>query len=247
MRTFHPGKLIWVTLLWWFTALALPAPAALIIDGITEPVFDVTLSLPVPGIIAAEHFREGDFVQTNAVILELDSRLESLDVERYELAMDNKKQDWESTKKVFEKTASVSRDELLKKESEYRIAQVEREIAVEQLARRKLTTPRDGVITEIRLHVGESCAAYQPVARVVDTRHCFFVCNAEAKAAKSVQLGQAVDLEFLDATAPIKLQGKIVFVSPVVDGASGLGRIKAIFDNMDSSIKPGMAGRMILH
>ena len=37
-----------------------PQPA----EGITEPITDVTLSFPDPGIIAAQHFKEGDFVDT---------------------------------------------------------------------------------------------------------------------------------------------------------------------------------------
>src|ERR1017187_4512541 len=58
-----------------------PAPAAESISckGVTEPVFDVTLSLPVAGIITTLRFKEGDFVQTNDVILELDHRLEEIE------------------------------------------------------------------------------------------------------------------------------------------------------------------------
>jgi multidrug resistance efflux pump len=127
--------------------------------GITEAVFDVTLSLPVPGIITTLKVREGDLVQTNDVLLALDSRLEEIEVDRRKCIMENRKTDWESTRTVFDKSSSVSRDELLKREAEYKVAAAEYEEAEEQLRRRRLLAPGRGGITEIKLRVGEGCAA----------------------------------------------------------------------------------------
>ncbi|HWF19799.1 MAG TPA: efflux RND transporter periplasmic adaptor subunit [Verrucomicrobiae bacterium] len=214
-------------------------------EGITEPVFDVTLSMAVPGIMTVQRFKEGQFVQTNDVILELDSQLEELEVERRRLVMENRKADADSTKMVFDKTASVSRDELLKKEADYEVALAEYKIAVQELQRRKLIAPGAGVITEISLHVGEACSPYTPVARLVDTRQCYFISNIEAKAAAGLKTGEMVQLEIDDLKNPIKLGAKIVFVSPVVDSASGLQKIKAIFDNADGKVRPGVTGRML--
>jgi RND family efflux transporter MFP subunit len=213
-------------------------------NGVTEPVFDVALSLPVPGIITAQKFKEGDVVQTNDVILELDNRLEELDLDRRRLVMENRKADWEGTKTVFDKTGSISRDELLRKEADYKVAIAEYEISAEQLRRRHLLAPRSGVITELNLRVGEACTAYQPVVRVVDTRQCYFISNLEAKSATHLKTGQTVALEIEDENAPIKVRGKIVFVSPVVDSASGLQKIKVVFDNTDGKVRPGLAGKM---
>lgn len=213
-------------------------------EGITEPVFDVTLSMAVPGIMAVQHFKEGQFVETNDVILELDSQLESLEVERRRLVMENRKADAESTKLVFDKTASVSKDELLKKQADYEVALAEYKIAEEQLNRRKLFAPGAGVITDIHLRVGESCSPYQPIARLVDTRRCYFISNVEAKAASNLKTGETVQVEIDDLKSPVKVPAKIVFVSPVVDSASGLQKIKAVFDNADGKIRPGVTGKM---
>ena len=224
-----------------------PAPAAEPISckGVTEPVFDVTLSLPVAGIITTLRFKEGDFVQTNDVILELDHRLEEIEVDRRKCIMENHKADWESTRTVFDKSSSVSRDELLKKETDFKVALAEYEEAREQLRRRSLIAPGAGVITEIKLHEGEACAAYEPVVRVADTRKCYFVTNLEAGDPVRLKTGQKVVIEIENAAAPIKVNGEIVFVSPVVDSASGLQRIKAVFDNADGKVRPGLTGRVL--
>ena len=78
----------------------------------------------MPGIITLQHFKEGAFVTSNQVILELDKRLEELEVARRKLVVENRKQDWASTKAVFDKTRSV-RTTWDKKELEYQVAAVE--------------------------------------------------------------------------------------------------------------------------
>jgi membrane fusion protein (multidrug efflux system) len=222
-------------------AAELPARA-----GITEPVFDVTLSLPVPGIITALKVKEGDLVQTNDLLLELDKRLEELEVARRKCTADNHKVDWESTRTVFEKSSSVSKDELLKKETDYLVSQAEYEQAREQLRRRILLAPGTGYITEIKLHEGEACAPYEAVIRLVDTRKCYFVSNLEAGDPTDLKPGQKLTIEIENPGAPLKVEGEIVFVSPVVDAASGLQRIKLRFDNTDGRVRPGLAGKVLL-
>jgi RND family efflux transporter MFP subunit len=229
-------------------SLARPLPAAdkKACAGITEPVFDVSLSMAVPGIVASRRVKEGDFVRAGDVILELDQRLEELEVDRRRAVVDNRKADWESTKTVFEKSSSVSRDELLKKEADYKVAETEYQMAVEQLRRRELIAPGAGVITELHVRAGEACTAYQPIVRLVDTRRCFFISDIDANLSAGLKTGQTVELEIDDAGTPVKVSGSIVFLSPVVDSASGLQKVKVVFDNTDGQVRPGLAGKLLL-
>jgi len=215
-------------------------------SGITEPVLDVTLSTPVPGIVSIRKFKEGDLIKEGEILLELDKRLEQLETERRRLVRDQKKTDYEGTARLYKSTGGVSKEELEKKEVEYRVAAVEHDMAAEGLRRRQLISPLTGTIAEIRLEVGEACEEYQPLARVVDTRRCYFITNIEEKHAAKLTVGQTAMLELDSGTGVIALQGKIDFVSPVVDPASGLQRIKVLFENADGRVQPGVAGRMTL-
>src|SRR3989442_11148475 len=67
------------------TSLASDLPA---VSGITEPFLDVALSASVPGIVTVRQFKEGAFVKEGQVILELDKRLEELEVERRKLVVE---------------------------------------------------------------------------------------------------------------------------------------------------------------
>lgn len=210
--------------------------------GIVEPFLDVTLSAPVPGILTRREFEEGMEVKEGSVLLELDSNLEQLEVERRRIVRDQKRADFEATQKLFSATKGVSKEEVEKKEAEYRVASVEGEMAAEQLRRRQVLAPHAGVITEIMLEVGEACQAYEPLIRVVDTRRCYLVTNVEARQGSRLKAGQKLTLEIDLGEGKTTVPGTIVFLSPLVDAASGLQKVKIIFENKDGKVRPGLTG-----
>lgn len=213
--------------------------------GITEAICDVTLSASVPGIVSAWKFKEGDFVKENEAILDLDKNLEELEATRRKLVMDNRSTEWEALQLLAKKgSISVKKEELDKAQTDYRIAVAEHEMAVEQLHKRSITAPCSGFITEITRHVGESCQPYQPLIRVVDTRKCYFISNVEARPAERLKMDQTVKLEIEAGASAVVLEGKVVFLSPVVDPASGLRKVKVLFDNAAGKVHPGIAGKM---
>jgi RND family efflux transporter MFP subunit len=216
------------------------------VNGITEAINDVTLSAPAAGIISNRPFKEGDAVKTGETIVELDKKIEELEVNRRKYVLDLKKTDMDTSKKIFEKTISISREEMDKKVTEYSVAEAEHALAQEQLQRRLVVAPFDGTIAVLALQVGESCQAQQALVRLVDTRKCFFICNIEAKTGYGLKLGQTVKLEVEAGEKPVNFDGTVSFVSPVVDPASGLMRVKVVFDNPEGKIRPGAAGRLLL-
>ena len=215
---------------------------ALEVSGITEPYMDVTLGLSDAGIIHNQFFKEGDVVKKGDVILELDKNLETLEVTRRKAVMDQNKMVYDSTRELAETTKSVSKEDLTKAEAEYQVSAAEYDIAVQQLAQRQLGAPFSGAITEVLLKPGAAVAPYQPLVRLVDTSRCYFVGHVGGVAAAGLRLDEPVKIE-LDGGQTIA--GKICFISPVVDAASGLARIKAIFDNSTGEIRPGLAARMV--
>lgn len=222
------------------------AEAALIVAGITESLQEVALSSSVAGIITGERYKEGDLVKAGSPLVELDRKIEELEVTRRKLIADLRKSDFEGTEKLYKNTKGTSKEELEKKETEYRVAVVEHETAVEEVRKRYIVAPFDGHITEIILRPGESCQPYQPVVRMVDARQCYFISNIDAKIAATLTTNQTVRLEVETGAAPAKVEGKVSFLSPIADPASGLVKIKVLFPNLDGRIRPGLSGVMLL-
>lgn len=213
------------------------------VDGITKPYHDVTLGLADPGIIQRQFFVEGDAAKKGQVILELDTKLEELEVTRRKAVMEQDKTVLDSTQELFQTTKSVSKEDLSKAKAEYDVAKAEYNIAVQQLADRRLVAPFDGHITKILLHPGAACAPYQPLVRLVDASRCYFVGHIDGVAVSSLRLHQPVTIKVVGGQT---VSGKICFISPVVDAASGLARVKVLFDNPDGKIRPGLAATMVV-
>lgn len=223
--------------------LAARAAEPLVISGITEPFMDVSLGASVAGILHTEKFKEGDGVKQGEVILELDKELEEYEVQRRKAVMDQNKLELDSTRALVQTTKAVSKEELAKKEAHYKVSAAEYETAVEQLAHRQVVAPFSGVIADVLLRPGAACAPYQPLVRLVDTGRCYFVGQVEGRLASQLKVGQEVKLS-VDGTSSTVV-AKVSFLSPVVDPASGLAKVKALFDNADSKVRPGLAARLI--
>ena len=208
------------------------------VQGITEPFLDVTLSSPVAGMIHAEPFKEGDAVKKGDVLLEMDKQLEELEVTRRKEVMVRAKTSMESTGVLFQTSKAVSKDELLKQTVEYNVAAADYQIASEQLARRRIVAPFPGSITQVFQHIGAGFEPRQPLVRVVDTTRFYFVGSLDGRIVSKLTLRQPVTVEVAGVPAP--LSGTICFISPVVDAASGLAVVKAIFDNGEGRVRPGL-------
>ena len=217
------------------------------VSGITEAIMDITMSTPVSGIVSLRRFEEGADVKKGEIMIELDRKLEQLEAQRKKHALELAQTELDRMKSLAQKNAiSVSREELDKKQAEFNVASVEHELANEQIQRRLIAAPVDGQIAQIFKQIGESCEAQQPLVRVVDTRRCYFIANLDAKVGARQKVGARVKVEIDSGNGVVALDGVISYLAPVVDPASGLLKIKAVFENPDGKVRPGVAGRMLL-
>ena len=228
-----------------------PRPATLAgefeTQGLTEAFLDATLSPPVAGILGKHFFKEGDAVEAGQVILELDKRMEELEVARRQTVLENSSEVLRRTEELATRTRSVAKEELDKHRAENRIAQAELDLAQEQLRRRQVIAPFPGVIADLfGLDPGEGCQPQSPIARLVDTRRCWLVLNLEARRAHTLEVGQRLSLRLESEIGARNVEAEVRFISPVADPASGLVRVKAVFDNAEARIPAGITAMVRL-
>ncbi len=262
-------SLVFSTALLFLAATAVPAATPV---GLVAPISEETLAATVVGKIALIHVREGATVQAGDLLLELEKVQEELEVERRRLVYENETEltlaaqraevleaEWRATARLRETSRSVSQDELNRKELEFRTAaaehaqlkvrkqleRIELDLAREALARRQLRAPGPGVVTEIFLSVGEVADARQPLVRTVNPQQCEWTANAEAAGVAGLTLGQTVGLRCESTAGPVTVSGEITYIAPVLDAASGLRRIKVVFDNRDGRVTPGVSATLV--
>ena len=102
------------------------------------------------------------------------------------------------------------------------------------------------MLAKIHPEIGESCRPHQPLFRVVDVSQCYLVANLEAATVRVLAVAKEVALELQTGRTPTRCTGKVQFISPVVDSASGLQEVKIVFDNAAGSVYPGIPGALIL-
>ncbi len=149
------------------------------------------------------------------------------------------------TQQLFKATKSVSKEELEEKQALHDVAKAEHDLAVEQLRLREIAAPFAGQINNLfDLEVGESIQIQDPLVQLVDTSQCQFVGHVDAILSGGLGAGIDVVVEIPTAAEKIVVQAKVSFVSPIADPASGLLRVRAVFDNPDGNIRPGLAATM---
>lgn len=248
----------------------LPARAQSQVVGVTQAVKETRLSMTNGGRVEGLLVREGQRVRAGQVLLHLDRNAEELEVRRRRLLVNDGSrlaelrdkeqvlsQQVELLRPLLE-SGGVSRKQLEDEEMALgavraeRMAQevgkqreqVELDQAIEAYERRHLRSPIAGMVTKIIPRVGESLSANDPVVHVVDVRRVRFLGTLPAQQGAKVKVGQMVSLRLgLEADA-ISRTARVVFVSPVVDTASGLVEFIAEFDNPDGVVRPGLTGRV---
>ena len=241
-----------------------------VVQGITQAQRDLKLGLPVAGRVEGLFVREGDRVKVGQLMLHLDRTLEELEVRRRQLQLrdDSRLVELRARERVLSEqvanlrplveAGSAPRKQLEDEElalgavaGERRALeaakqreQVELELAMETFERRHLRAPIDGVVTKIVHRPGESVAPNEVTMHLVDVGKVRFLGTMSWQAAPRLRPGAPVALRIGAEEGGRARQGRVVFVAPVADPASGLVEVIAEFDNADGSLRPGVSARI---
>lgn len=264
-------KLIACLCLSWFGQYA--AAEDLLMTGVIRPLNDVELSFSVDGIIDELFIAEGDSASKGQALLKLEDTLQSLDVERRRLAKDDDSElqasylNLQELKQLYDRkqqlksiSRSVSDTELNRLQIQLNTGKAEHEraeaaekreaielsIAENVLSLYTLKAPFDGQLVEVVPRVGEWVKLGTPVLRFVDVTTCYLELDVELEVAVKLSKQQQVPLTVHQAPKPFSHSGIVEFISPVVDAASGLVRVKITMDNQDQRIKPGVTAALNL-
>jgi len=253
------------------TTAATPVADALSVRGITRCAADLGLGLSVAGRIAEVKVREGQVVRPGDVLMRLDQAAEQLDVERRRvqwqgtaevtLAQARKataEAQLGAARRVYKESQGISREELDNRElvmtnavSEVERLKTSKEMerldyltAKENLDRRTLHAPSPGIVTRLVKLNGESVQAHETALRLCDLSSIQFVVNVPSQASERLKQGTTVSLQV--GQPPVPTRGRLTFVSPVVDAASGLREVKIDLIQPGPQVRPGVPASLEL-
>lgn len=237
--------------------------------GFTRSFSEVHISCQVSSYVNKIYFKEGDRVKKNEILIQLDSMDSRLESERKKLIYNSYanlnsakvkekilSKQVKSAYRLFSHTGSISRQEYQQKLLEYELAVGERKILEEAKRREKIEyksaiqlvhkhtirSTIDGVITNIVLDTGELCDSNSQIATVSDPRKGLFIINVEGFLGENIRKNQKMTISL--GENKVRVLGKVIYVAPILDAASGLKEIKIEFDNSKLNILPGVSGTL---
>ena len=245
------------------------AAAAASFTGLVHPIKDVTLSAGVSGIVQSRLVQPGQRVQRGQGVIALDDQTQVLEVARRKAILDDGSELASSrqrvrilaelfdvAKSVYERTGSVSKDEVLRLEAELtasrgRVEQleaqkkrekIEYEAAEQERRLRHYAAPIAGTVARMFPEVGEWVKPGDPLLQLVDVSTGVLQLTVPLTEARSLRAGQALAIRFETHLGEAPTPGRVDFVSPVADPASGLVVVRVHFANANLRIRPGVKG-----
>ena len=149
---------------------------------------------------------------------------------------------YETSRKRLEDLQGFARDQELKAAAAQRDAARGRlESAQAQFGYSRITSPIDGVVTDLPLYAGEMPASGQPIVTVMDLSQV--IARTHVSPAEAAELKVGADANVIGAGgAPIP--GKVTQISPALDAANTTVEVWVQADNKDGALRPGTSLRV---
>jgi RND family efflux transporter MFP subunit len=188
------------------------------------------------GRVRAIQVEEGDWVEKNQVLAELENDREKIQLRKAELTLADKQ-------RLMERSARMQAEELISQqeyddvESAYKLAEAERDLARIALEETRIRAPFSGRITDRKVVLGQQVALSAPVFTLGDFTPLRVRVNLPENVARKIDSGQRVLISPEAADKP--LEAIVERVSPVVDPTTSTVRLTLLLDDAQASARVG--------
>ncbi|MCZ2498822.1 efflux RND transporter periplasmic adaptor subunit [Xylophilus sp. Kf1] len=237
--------------------------------GLVHARHDLMLSVGVPGVVSRVAVTVGQRVEARAPLLFIDERIQGSEIQRRRVLLEDQSEVrateerirtleplFEDTRKLLNARGAVSRDEVARLELELvtaraRLSQlraqkvrerVELTSAEQERDTRRLIAPVAGVVTRVDTDIGEWAKPGDALIQLVDADVCYLRLNLPPTAALPLKLNTELAMRFEASTNVQPVKGRVSYIAPVIDSASGLVEVRLTFANPKGAVPPGIKG-----
>lgn len=208
------------------------------VDGLSLPWKAVRVSSPVQEIIAEIKVQEGDVVKKDQVLAQLHDESEQAEMERARGIVEKREFDAKAAAALVADKIT-SREKALEAAIELKLANVDAEIARRKIEEKTIKSPLDGVVVRKLKETGESVDRVEPVFEIINIDRLFLQFYVPRVTASDLKHGNTIEF-WITGEPGKKWKARVDFVSPGADPASGLFRVKLLFDNLDHVLQSGV-------
>ncbi len=214
------------------------------LTGVAEPFLEVRISAEEGGLVERLNFDKGDRVTKGKELARINaSQLQaSLDEAKVDLAM--KESNFQKAEQLLERKSITAQDRLLTK-TLYEIARARYELAKIKLDKAIIESPISGIVIEKSVEQGEFVPPGGSIAVVQDLSHIKVTAALPEPEISYIQKGSQAEITF-DAFPGKVFNGKVTYIGSAANNATRTFPIEVIIDNLDMTIKSGIAARLAL-
>lgn len=212
--------------------------------GTAQAKRSVTLFASVSDEVTALNFVPGQVVKKGQVLLELDSRLQNVNIQRAEIQLEDAKRNLERVKNSFKKGAVTER-EVDDASTIARLAKVNLLEAKENKENRLVRAPFDGIVGLTDVEVGDRISTQTQITTLDDRTGLFVNFVAPESAVTFLMEKPTVQLQpWTDRMT--SLPAKVAEIDSRVSSQDRTIRARALLDNQNDQYRPGMSFRVTL-
>ncbi len=210
----------------------------IVATGSIEAMQQVALRPDVDGRVVELLFREGQRVSEGQALIKIDDAELAAQVERARADRDLARQALERTRQLLADRAAAPAD-LERAEAQARVAEASLELLELRLSRTVVRAPFAGVIGQRRVSVGDYVTPQRELLMIQTVSPVRTVFNVPERYAAVLAPGQTVSFR-VAALPGSTFSGRVDFVDPAVTLPARTIAVKAIADNRDGALQPGM-------
>ncbi|WP_269524419.1 efflux RND transporter periplasmic adaptor subunit [Coraliomargarita parva] len=229
--------------------------------GEVLPLLSSVVKSEISGRITVIHVEEGESVEKDQVLLELDRtslqtrvREAERSLQAEQLKLDKAKRNYDRLKALFAREF-VGEQEFLDAQTDFELAQLNLEIAEarledaeDDLSKTTIIAPHDGVVTLLDVVDGEVISGATSVSNgteiltIAELKELFMEAKINEVDVERLHLGQEARLRF-DAIPDFSLKGKIsvIALSARKENNVRVFPIEVVFEASDNRVRPGIS------
>ena len=221
-----------------------PIKVTRIITGTLEAMQQVDIVNEEPGRIKQIHFYEGDSVEKDAVLLELDGSLIEAQLDKARASLNQAKLDLKRLKRLVP-SSLASQDQLARAETATQQTQAEVRLLETRLNHTLIRAPFAGKISERFKEPGDVVPVNSHILSLINPHALKARLNVSGLLLNQLQKDAQVSLR-IDALGDTRFPARILRVHPVLDPVSRQGVVEVQLDPVPAGAVPGQLCRLYL-
>ena len=198
----------------------------------------------IAGRVSRIHFREGERVAKDTVLVKLDDSVQQADLERARANLKLSKTKHERAIDLRDK-GFLSSQALDESENNLRVAQADAELMEARSSKTTIRAPFAGTIGLRQVSIGDYVKEGQDIVNLESLDALKVDFRVPELALSQVRDGQTLQIT-LDAMPDRAYDGRVVAINPLIDANGRAIVIRAQVPNVDGKLRPGMFARVRL-